>query len=61
MLMAEVKVQAEALCQKILKAMGPQTQIVAMNALYFAMQVVDSANLKNTEPHNSEAPRAESV
>ena len=38
-LMAEVKAEAEALCAKILKAMGPQKQVVAMNALYLAMQV----------------------
>jgi hypothetical protein len=51
--LAEVKVEAEALSQKILKAMGPQKQIVAMNALYLAMQVVDSVSFRNTEPHNA--------
>ena len=53
--LAEVKVEAEAeaLCQKILKAMGPQKQIVAMNALYLAMQVVDSMSFRNTDPPNA--------
>ena len=43
-LTAELKAEAEALCAKILKAMGPQKQVVAMNALYLAMQVVDSVS-----------------
>ena len=53
--LAEVKVEAEAeaLCQKILKAMGPQKQIVAMNALYLTIQVVDSVSFRNAEPHNA--------
>ena len=51
--LAEVKTEAEALCQKILKAMGPQKQIVAMNALYLAMQVVDSVSFRNAERHNA--------
>lgn len=51
--LAEVKVEAEALCAKILKSMGPQKQIVAMNALYLAMQVVDSVSFRNAEPHNA--------
>ena len=53
-LMKEVEVEATALCQKILKAMGPQKPVVAMNALYLAMQVVDSVSVKNTEPSNAE-------
>jgi hypothetical protein len=50
-LMAAVKVEAESLCAKILKAMGPQKQVVAMNALYLAMQVVDMS-LRSTETSN---------
>lgn len=48
--MAEVKVEAEALCAKILKATGPQKQVVAMNALYMAMQVVDSVSWRDVKP-----------
>lgn len=49
-LKAEVKAEAEALCAKILQAMGPQKQVVAMNALYLAMQVVDSASWRDDAP-----------
>ena len=49
-LSAGVKAEAEALCAKILKAMGPQKQVVAMNALYLAMQVVDSVSWRDTRP-----------
>ena len=52
-LMKEVEAEATALCAKILKAMGPQKQVVAMNALYLAMQVVDSMSVRNTEPSNA--------
>ena len=52
-LMAEVKAEAEALCAKILKAMGPQKQVVAMNALYLAMQVVDSVSWRDAKPTNA--------
>lgn len=48
-LMKDVEAEASALCQKILKTMGPQQQIVAMNALYLAMQVVDSAGPSNDQ------------
>ena len=49
--MAELKAEAEALCAKILKAMGPQKQVVAMNALYLAMQVVDSVSWRDATPN----------
>ena len=52
-LMADVKVEAEALCAKILKSMGPQKQIVAMNALYLAMQVVDSVSWRDAKHSNA--------
>ena len=47
------------MCQKILKAMGPQKQIVAMNALYLAMQVVDSVSWRDAKPHNAQAQGGE--
>ena len=50
-LTAEFKAEAEALCAKILKAMGPQKQVVAMNALYLAMQVVDSVSWRDATPN----------
>ena len=50
-LTAELKAEAEALCAKILKAMGPQKQVVAMNALYLAMQVVDSVSWRDATPN----------
>lgn len=53
-LTAELKAEAEALCAKILKAMGPQKQVVAMNALYLAMQVVDSVSWRGAKPTNVE-------
>ena len=53
-LTAEVKAEAEALCAKILKAIGPQKQVVAMNALYLAMQVVDSVSWLGVSPTNVE-------
>ena len=52
-LSAGVKAEAEALCAKILKAMGPQKQVVAMNALYLAMQVVDSVSWRDAKPTNA--------
>jgi len=52
-LRAELKAEAEALCAKILKAMGPQKQVVAMNALYLAMQVVDSVSWRGAKPTNA--------
>lgn len=57
-LMAEVKAEAEALCAKILKAMGPQKQVVAMNALYLAMQVVDSVSWRDAKPTNAKVSGA---
>ena len=50
-LTAELKAEVEALCAKILKAMGPQKQVVAMNALYLAMQVVDSVSWRDATPN----------
>ncbi len=41
----QIEAEATALCAKILKAMGPQEPVVAMNALYLAMQVVSSAGV----------------
>ena len=52
-LSAGVKAEAEALCAKILKAMGPQKQVVAINALYLAMQVVDSVSWRDAKPTNA--------
>lgn len=34
---------AEELAQKLLKAIGKESPIVAMNALYLAMQAVDAS------------------
>lgn len=36
-----------ALCEKILKAIGPQRQVILMNALYLAMQIADSAEFRD--------------
>lgn len=53
-LMKDVEAEVTALCAKILKAMGPQSQVVAMNALYLAMQAVDSMSVRDTTSSNRE-------
>jgi hypothetical protein len=54
----EIQAEAKDLCAKILKAMGPQKQVVAMNALFLAMQVVDSMSVRDTTPSNAKVSGA---